>query len=503
MKQDVIVRLMKTELYNFKNVQFGEVKYMNYGSLNKDASFSCADIIGLYGQNGSGKTALVEGLDALKFILAGQSLPYKSFLGLVDDQGNTKIVSIFFVSVDEKQYKVQYEAMLKADQVAEKINIVREKIVYWEKGSSWKAKRDLCFANPYYENDNILGQENLSIESMHIGLFKNIPFLGAMQTLAAVSAAEHRSVFFNSRVRKALNEIKENAGIESQNLSSIIESLTRFAAVDFHVIKVNQLGDINGNECIPINMRYETKTEVMQGCLPLFINGQGELPRVVFDLFAKTIDAINIAIKSVIPNLQIDLEIKSNLKKPDGQEVVQVEVYSNRDGKRFLIQYESEGIKRIISLLHFLISVYNNPSTCLVVDELDSGIFEYLLGELLGVMQQDMKGQLIFTSHNLRALEKLEAKNIICSTTNPNNRYIRLTGINRNNNRRDFYIRSIAIGGQQEELYNDDDLQAMGYAFRKAGKKSENEIQLSSFSEKMLNRIKIFSESPEKVRGDK
>ena len=37
-----------------------------------------------------------------------------------------------------------------------------------------------------------------------------------------------------------------------------------------------------------------------------------------------------------------------------------------------------------------------------MIDELDSGIYEYLLGECLEVMQDKAKGQLIFTSHNLR-----------------------------------------------------------------------------------------------------
>ena len=72
-----------------------------------------------------------------------------------------------------------------------------------------------------------------------------------------------------------------------------------------------------------------------------------------------------------------------------------------------------------------------------------------------------MKGQLIFTSHNLRVLEKLDYKNIICSTINPKNRYINLTGVGANNNNRDFYIKSLTIGGQKEELYDDEDLDSM------------------------------------------
>jgi hypothetical protein len=208
----------------------------------------------------------------------------------------------------------------------------------------------------------------------------------------------------------------------------------------------------------------------MQAVMPLAIAGVTEIPEEDYVQVKIVVDAINTAIKSVIPNLQLRLKEKMELEHPDGTKAIQVEVYSVRDGKEFLLRYESEGIKRIISILNYLISVYNNEGVCLVVDELDSGIFEYLLGEMLGMMHREMKGQLIFTSHNLRVLEKLDAKNIICSTVNPENRYIRLRGIEKNHNKRDFYIRAITVGGQNEELYDEDDLLAMGYTFRKAGK---------------------------------
>lgn len=61
-------------------------------------------------------------------------------------------------------------------------------------------------------------------------------------------------------------------------------------------------------------------------------------------------------LETFIPNLQIRLKEKMELERPDGTKAIQVEVYSVRDGKEFLLRYESEGIKRIISILkHILI----------------------------------------------------------------------------------------------------------------------------------------------------
>ena len=55
-------------------------------------------------------------------------------------------------------------------------------------------------------------------------------------------------------------------------------------------------------------------------------------------------------------------------------------------------------------------------------DELDAGISEVLLGTLLHTIEETGKGQLIFTSHNLRPLEVLSKDNIVFTTTNPSNR---------------------------------------------------------------------------------
>ena len=64
MENQYLVRIIKTELIHFKNVNRGEIRYINYSSVEKAAVIQKNDIVGIYGQNGSGKTALVEALDA-------------------------------------------------------------------------------------------------------------------------------------------------------------------------------------------------------------------------------------------------------------------------------------------------------------------------------------------------------------------------------------------------------------------------------------------------------
>ena len=142
---------------------------------------------------------------------------------------------------------------------------------------------------------------------------------------------------------------------------------------------------------------------------------------------------------------------------------------SRKNSKEIPLRDESDGIKKIVSILQLLIMIYNRQSITVAIDELDSGLFEYLLGELLKIISEEGKGQLIFTSHNLRPLETIDRGFVAFTTTNPENRYIRLTNVKDNNNLRDFYYRDIILGSQKEDLYDLTNNYKISLAFKKAG----------------------------------
>lgn len=487
MKEKNLVRIVKTELENFKNVDYGEIKFVNYSDAEYRAELRESDINGIYGQNGSGKTAVIEAFDILQHIMSGNTISYDEYEGMFNDDKMMKVSTEFYIEYEDNKYKAIYELLLNRCKEENKIQIYSENLEYWQRGSSWKKERNVSFSNPYYNTQSIMENEPAHIISKDERTLSKIHFFNSLQNLAVFCAQKNVSLFFNSVLNKSL-QIK-NQNEEETAFSNVVKALFYFARMRFLVVKVNQLGVNYSNAFIPINVHTESENEITQGCIPLFINGRGVFPKEIYSKLENVVAAINIALKSIIPNLSIELVKTNEEKNKEGKTVVQVEVYSNREGKRFLTKYESEGIKRIISLLNYLISLYNNQEVCLVVDELDAGIFEYLLGELIGVLAEEAKGQLIFTSHNLRIMEKLDKKNIICSTVNPENRYISLKGIEKTHNRRDFYIRTIVLGGQKEKLYDDTDLQDMDYAFRKAGNTEENDIQIP-FSEEFMELLR-------------
>ena len=488
MEDKYLVRIIKTALYNFKNVGFGEICYGNYNLVNKEGVIGKKDIIGIYGQNGSGKTAMVEAMAILKCILSGEEILYSLYGGLLSEEENTKIETTFYIRYGEDKYKALYEVVLYADHNEKKICILSEKLVYWRRGATWKTERVLEIHNPYYDKNSILNDVPIMFSPGYTEKLNGTVITKGLQNLAVYCAQKSLSIFFNDLMVRKLPEENAKIGAEEKTLYSVIRGLSGFGKFYFQVVKVNQLADINKNAVLPVNIHAENSGFIMHGCLPLVMEGTGRTTESLYIQLNEAIKSINIALQAIIPDLKIEIRNAGEERDKDGNKNILAEVYSVRGKKEFLTKYESEGIKRIISLLNYLISLYNYPEVCLVVDELDSGIFEYLLGEILGVLNEEAEGQLIFTSHNLRALEKLDIKkNIICTTTNPQNRYIHLTGKQKNHNPRDFYIRTITVGGQKEVLYDEADLQSIGYSFRKACKPGNN-IKIS-FSDKFKKKL--------------
>ena len=92
-----------------------------------------------------------------------------------------------------------------------------------------------------------------------------------------------------------------------------------------------------------------------------------------------------------------------------------------------------------------MVDAFNNPFAILIIDEFDSGIFEFLLGSILSVFKNKGTGQLMFTSHNLRALEVIK-DNIVFTTNDDENRFIKMSYVAKTNNLRKKYLRDLYLG---------------------------------------------------------
>lgn len=469
---ETTVRLKKVDIYNFKNVEYGHLDFES----PKGTYF--ANILGLYGQNGSGKTALIEAISLLKSALTGHSISSVASNYINVDSAFAKLKFEFQICSKEqdaittaiyefciRREMQNTESNFERTSISPEINIQNEKyqVVLFDEMLSFPCKKssenkrmnvvidtrtDEVFV-PRTEYDLLVGKEKE----------REVELLVAKK-LTGVSS---RSFIFSQEL---LTIIRKNC--QDAERISVINRLVSYGNLELFVIGTSNSGLISLNS-LPLKFKYTEGQTRALGTLPISLNHPATIPQETVELVKKVMQNMNVVLSQIIPGLTISVkELGTHLTK-DGKISSRIQLISNRYGKEISLQYESEGIKKIVSVLQLLIVVFNDSSITVAIDELDAGIFEYLLGELLRIISEKGKGQLIFTSHNLRPLEVLNRKFVAFTTTNPLNRYIRLTNVKQNNNLRDFYYRDIVLGEQSENVYESTNNYEIALAFKEAG----------------------------------
>ncbi|WP_249661568.1 AAA family ATPase [Lysinibacillus fusiformis] len=439
-----IIKIKKIKLKNLRNVRHGEVTLAV-----SFESFLQANVVGLYGQNGSGKTTIVDAFGLLKTLISGWlaevKLPPQEKRLILAGEDTASLDFEFLVENQFGTFFVHYYVELQEDQ--HRLYTTLERLTYRENDKGKRSKVLMAMTEKGIQIRN-LNLPDLS-EQARIQLL-------VIQQLAR---KEYRSFLFHKDLKPLLQERLTEQ--EIQLIKNIAVDFNR----DLHVVNNQNIAPLFEERIMPFSIHLE-KT---RGQIPYDLKGPALLPEDEFYALCEVIEQSNRVLATIIPGLTIKINIITKQTMDDGGQGIRFEFLSQRGEQELPLRTESEGILKIISILSVLIAVYNNPNACVVIDELDSGVFEYLLGELLTVIDEEGKGQLVFTSHNLRVLEVLAIKNLWFTTTNENHRYMQLKGIKEINNARDVYLRAIQLGGQDEEVYKETKTFKIKRAFRKAG----------------------------------
>lgn len=468
--ENTIVRLESISIENFKNVKYGQLCFANNRKNYRTS------ILGLYGQNGSGKTALIDAIELLQLALKGAQIPSKFADYINVEAGYAYLRYEFSVSGKEDRYQAFYEFKL----TAEKIEAAQNTIVLENDDVHFKAKITDELLSYAYESETLKIRKSTLLDtssqkvftpttkySCLVGKDKKVN-MDLMIDKKIIQAAS-RSFAFSGELLSAIRNNQVGQGdAEYQRHMRLIESLVRYGNFELFVINTANSGIISMN-MLPLSFRYENGKSGAIGNILIPLEETAPIPEETVSVVERIITNMNVVLSRIVPGLTIRLENLGEILFANGKKGVRIQLISLKNKKAIPLKYESEGIKKIISVLQLLIVVYNRSSITVAIDELDAGIFEYLLGELLRIISEKGKGQLIFTSHNLRPLETLDRGFIAFTTTNSSNRYIRMGNLKDSNNLRDFYFRDIILGEQSEEVYNPTNNSEIALAFREAG----------------------------------
>lgn len=450
-----IVRIEKITLRNFKNVRYGSFTMPSF--LNK--GIKDADILGIYGQNGSGKTAIIDAFEILQNILSGSSLSEKSW-NLINVDSPEASIELGFIIDGDNENPDRFKYTLSFTKGTKKAVLKKELL------EVRKAKAD----GSYEREKAILGYDYESHEIKPDVTFKKL-IKGnrnmELDLLVAARMAEKEETSFLFSTDGAYDILSSLPSPYDGTIASVIKTIRNYAETSLIVFSSRDMG-MDSNLMMNLSFRKEKKGQLIKGQIPINLDKPTVVSGENKAILENMIKEMNTVLNAIVPHLELGVYATGEELTDEGKKGYSVEIVSLKNGKAIPLRYESEGIIKIISITNVLLCVYNNPSVCLIIDEFDASVFEYLLGEIISVFSKGAKGQMIFTSHNLRILEMIDKDSVIFSTSNPDNRYIRMTNIKNTNNLRDVYIRSILLGGTKENIYEETDSQEIGMALRRA-----------------------------------
>ena len=462
------VRIKSVELTNFKSVKHGLINILGKETVPYDTESS---ILGLYGQNGSGKSVLVEALSMVRGLMFGYKLG-SSFANYIDVNADYSLICVQFEFQYTNGITAPVEYSFKVNRLKDKDTRSIQTSQEVSAARSHVAISEEVIKTTIYP-DGKVGRLHTIVDtkdSVFAGDTCIREYFGdnydsvrdELVYLKRKCAEESRSFVFSPD----LAELLHSDGLNKE-YTEVLSELSLFATRYLFVISTRTSAFAQLRQGVPVNIPSVYGPILLNDRTPI----QTDTAKYIDEVFSE----LSSIVATIIPDLKLVLE-KIPTKNENGDDAMYLNLMSVRGDKKIPFDNESDGIIKIVSILADFVFVFNNWSATLVIDEFDAGVFEYLLGELLEIFEEYGKGQLIFTSHNLRPLEIIDKKFIWFTTSDPENRYCKLKNVGASNNLRDMYLKTVQLGDTDIEFYKKIKAFKIVKAIKAVAKEPENEV---------------------------
>lgn len=437
------VRFLSLEINNFSCIRHGSVSMVG-------ADSSVSDILGVYGQNGSGKSALVNALAFLRLLLCGAGIESIShYVRAGETEASFK--AEFLIFGGEKTKKFEYSVTVRQNRDAfDKWAVKEEKTVVSD------------FQNPKnkmsFEYSALEGPSHVKPASLADSFVRFMQ--GKVRTESSVDKSDSvpPELFFLmqreiSRFYKSSYIFHPNmlrlyqdygASVKEETLADYLFIMNEYAQKFMFVMNDSFLQDPMQRESkLPVLLPNQSFSKPGQlGYFALEL----ENPTYVIEQndgeFGVFLAQINYFLEPLVPGIcLVAKRIEQSAMDSAGGKLYQV--FSRKNGFDVPLKFESLGIKKLISLINVMVLAYKNPSVLMVVDEFDSSMHECVLKTFFTALKEGGKGQLLFTSNNLYPLELLDRTQCCFTTVNEEDRFATLKYVKPNNNLRSLYLSEI------------------------------------------------------------
>ena len=430
---------------------FTYLKLKNFKSLKdvtlnlKETQKKTKNFVAIYGENGCGKTHLVTVFDALRRIIfskvaykALQEMPkdfqyMKEFmersdmypeifdlfkgiegLGMIDETEPTEVEYGFLLDGVEGNYYVKFDD-----------TILEEKLYYKE-----NKKRNFHF--------EIKKVEEKIDYKLNLKIFKGTKYRKEISEQIEKYWGKHSflAILYEEFVNKNKTFIEDNV---SENLIDVVDNFSKIT------VKLDKKTNIPYLSNVFNNFRIE----------------EGLIDKSKLNLLDKYEKILN----SFFTQAYADVKAVYYDKKEKGNQIDYALYFEKKIAnkvRKISYKEESGGTLRILGQFNNLIDAIRGK--VVVIDEIDNGIHDLLVKNIIMSMKDEITGQLIITTHNTLLLETLPPKELYLITFDyDRNKEINCITdydfkIQKNNNVRDLYFKGLFGGIPVGEYIDFDDI---------------------------------------------
>lgn len=433
-----MMRLERLELHDVRGVQHGVIDFTTQPA--------GGSVMGIYGPNGSGKTSVIEAMRILRLLLSGARLQDEPSAAFIRKGGSQATLNATFgipsgsvlysVALDDSQYGLHVTretvAFRRTDDGRARLRVLADCAIRWDDASA-PPKPTFHPTGPWR-----------SLDSM-----RNMA--GTFQLEAMLASEQSSSILFSPGfaahleiTRDALERLGDGMPASKRNalndtllpLIDVTSRLSAFAADGMLSVTAMDGGIHFGHALI---IRGASVHALDADHPPI-------LPAGIRPAVERMVAQVNTALPSIIPGMILRAGMEPDVMN-DGSDGIRVTFRTVRDGMEIPFREETAGIRGIVGILPPLIRMFADPDACVAVDGLDSSMFELLFGDLTQTLAERGCGQLVFTAHDLRALETMPRDSITFATSDPDHRFIGAREMRGDGNLRDMYIRACFGGG--------------------------------------------------------
>nr|MBP6408384.1 hypothetical protein [Fusobacteriaceae bacterium] len=307
-----MVRIQEIQIKDFKNVEHGIIKFPNKKSSGD--FLNSAEVVGVYGQNGSGKTAIVEAFKILKDIMSGDNIPKNISDYIMQGKNSCKFNLTFYLEQAEQHYFFKYNCLIGLNAENE-YKIVKEEIQYKEfNGQKWPTSFKTLFSLEGNREEN--HSLDYSFYPFKLTEASTKLYIDSIVN-AKMAEKEGKSFIFSKDFYKTI-ETSENANF----IIGLVKDIQLFSKRDFFIVANSQIGLISGNILIPLNIFLKETKSIHQGTIPIKMKGSATLPLPHYDIVEKVLDNMNIVLNNLVPDLKINIKPLGKELNKDSEEVM-------------------------------------------------------------------------------------------------------------------------------------------------------------------------------------